>query len=194
MDKKTFEFIKNKYGLHASWAIWAEESDTPTSNMEDLSVFEDRNILSELNPNIILVGLNFSVAGVVQKPFQNFHGTGGGAYKLRYALKGTPFWGAYMTDIIKDFPEADSNNVMRYLRNNVSLVEENILTFEEEIKDIGSTNPLIVGLGGDAHKILKKHLGSKFNIIKAMHYSHFINKENYKEKIKPLINDYSQKI
>ena len=145
MDKKTFEFIKNKYGLHASWAIWAEESDTPTSNMEDLSVFEDRNILSELNPNIILVGLNFSVAGVVQKPFQNFHGKGGGAFKLRYALKGTPFWGSYITDIIKDFPQVDANNVMRYLRNNVSLVEENILTFEEEIKDIGSTNPLIVG-------------------------------------------------
>jgi len=194
MDKETFEFIKNKYGLHASWAIWAEESNRLKSNMGDLSVFEDRNILSELNPNIILVGLNFSVAGVVQQPFQNFHGEGGGAYKLRYTLKGTPFWGAYMTDIIKDFPEKHANNVMEYLSMNPQVVEENILTFEEEIKDIGSTNPLIVGFGVHTHRILKEHLGSKFNVIKAIHYSHHQSKENYKDHIKELINNYSQKI
>ena len=113
MDKNTFELIKSKYGLHASWAIWGEEGNTPKSNMDDLSFFEDNQILSKLNPNIVLVGLNFSVSGVVLKPFQNFHGQGGGAFKIRYALKHTAFWGAYMTDIIKDFPEKESHNVMK---------------------------------------------------------------------------------
>ena len=82
MDQKRFQFIKEKYGLHASWAVWAKEGDTPKSNMGDLSIFENNKTLLELNPNIVLVGLNFSVSGVVQKPFQNFHGSGGGAYKL----------------------------------------------------------------------------------------------------------------
>ena len=152
--------------------------------MGDLSIFENDQILSELNPNIVLVGLNFSVAGVVQKPFQNFHGKGGGAYKIRYAVKDTPLWGAYMTDIIKDFPEKKSGNVMSYLKKNISVITENIITFEEELKDIGSINPFIVGFGNDAFEILKTNLGSKFNIIKAMHYSHFISKEKYRDHIK----------
>ena len=41
MDQKRFQFIKEKYGLHASWAVWAKEGDTPKSNMGDLSIFEN---------------------------------------------------------------------------------------------------------------------------------------------------------
>ena len=71
------------------------------------------------------------------KPFQNFHGKVGGAYKIRYAVKDTPFWGAYMTDIIKDFPEKESNNIMTYLKDNPSMVADNIISFEQELEDIG---------------------------------------------------------
>ena len=78
IDKNRFNFIKEKYGLHASWAVWVNEGDTPKSNMGDLSIFEKDEILLKLNPNIILVGLNLSVSGVVLNPFQNFHGSGGG--------------------------------------------------------------------------------------------------------------------
>ena len=189
MDQKRFNFVKEKYGLHASWAVWAKEGDTPKSNMGDLSIFENNKTLLELNPNIVLVGLNFSVSGVVQKPFQNFHGIGGGAYKIRYALVDTPFWGAYMTDIIKDFPEKESHNVVSYLRKNKSLVEKNIVSFEEELRDIGALNPTIIGFGNDSFNILKKNLGSKYNIIKAMHYSHYVSKEKYREHIKQVIGD-----
>jgi len=189
MDQKRFNFVKEKYGLHASWAVWAKEGDTPKSNMGDLSIFENNKTLLELNPNIVLVGLNFSVSGVVQKPFQNFHGIGGGAYKIRYALVDTSFWGAYMTDIIKDFLEKESHNVVSYLRKNKSLVEKNIVSFEEELRDIGALNPTIIGFGNDSFNILKKNLGSKYNIIIAMHYSHYVSKEKYREHIKQFIGD-----
>ena len=43
-DKNTFELIKRKYGLHASWAIWDDEENTPKSNMDDLSFFEEDQI------------------------------------------------------------------------------------------------------------------------------------------------------
>ena len=59
INKQKFDFIKEKYGLHASWAVWVNEGDTPTSNMGDLSIFEKDEILLKLNPNIILVGLNW---------------------------------------------------------------------------------------------------------------------------------------
>ena len=183
MDKDTYDHIKLKYGLHSSWAIWAEEGSTPKSNMEDISVFDDPSILNILNPNIVLVGLNFSVPDVVTKPFQNFHGQGGGAYKLRFAIKNTKLWGSYMTDIIKDFPEKESHNVMKYLNGNKSFVEKNINSFEEELKDIGAVNPLIVAFGNDSFKILNSYFGSKYKMKKVMHYSHFVSKEVFKKNM-----------
>ena len=187
LSTDNFNLIKEKYGLHASWAVWAEETDTPKSNMEDLSVFNDENILIELKPNIVLVGLNFSVSGVVQKPFQNFHGKGGGAFKIRFALKDTPLWGAYMTDIIKDFPEKESNNVMKYLNDHPSIIADNIISFEQELVDIGAINPLLICFGNDSFNILKNNLGSKYHIKKVTHYSHFESKEVFKDKILELI-------
>ena len=44
MDYEKYIKIKEKYGKHASWAIWSDEDDTPTSNMEDVSFFNDREI------------------------------------------------------------------------------------------------------------------------------------------------------
>ena len=60
ITREKFDFIKEKYGYHASWAIWAVQGDTPKSNMGDLSVLDpdvDKNLLSKLNPNIVLVGV-----------------------------------------------------------------------------------------------------------------------------------------
>ena len=60
MNYEKYLKIREMYGKHASWAIWSDEDDTPTSNMEDVSFFNDREIYKQLNPNIILVGLNIS--------------------------------------------------------------------------------------------------------------------------------------
>ena len=193
IDKNRFNFIKEKYGLHASWAVWVNEGDTPKSNMGDLSIFEKDEILLKLNPNIILVGLNLSVSGVVLNPFQNFHGSGGGAYKIRYGLKDTDLWGAYMTDIIKDFPELEAGNVVSHLRNNPSVVDKNIVSFKEELKDIGASNPIIIGFGNQSSDILERNLEPGSRIIKLMHYSHFINKENYREEVLSVIRKIKER-
>ena len=173
--------IKKKYGAHASWAIWADETDTPKSNMEDTSIFDNADIHKQLNPNIVLVGLNIS--GYIPGIFENFHGKGGGAYKIRYATKNTPLWGAYLTDIIKDFPEKHSSNVMKYLRNNNDFVKRNIVSFEKELKDIGAINPVIYAFGNDVFEILQSSIGDKYKIKKLIHYSHFMSKEKYREHV-----------
>lgn len=186
-----FEFVKEKYGLHASWAVWPDAGETPKSNMDDLSIFDSEEILPILNPNIVLVGLNFSKKDVIHEPFQNFHGLGGGAYKIRYALKDTPLWGAYMTDIIKDFPEEESKNVMAYLRMNQNMVIQNMTSFQQELSDIGAHNPMVIAFGGDTYNLLVSHLGKKFQIIKAIHYSHYMSKEKYREHIEAVIQKWS---
>ena len=178
-----FKFIKEKYGLHASWAVWAHAGDRPKSNMGDLSIFGKPNIELELNSEIVLVALNFSVSGVVIRPFQNFHGTGGGAYKIRYALQDTPFWGAYMTDIIKDFPEKESGKMMSYLRKNRSFEEENANRFRKELQDLGSTISTLVAFGNDVFSILNRNFMGEFNVLKVPHYSAYTNKETYREQV-----------
>ena len=109
ISQNQFNFIKSKYQYWSSWAIWADQGDTPKSNVGDLSVLDPNTnpkLLPTLNPNIALVALNIS-RGDITLPFGNFHDARSEAtdYKIRYATNDTPLWGAYMTDIIKDFEE-----------------------------------------------------------------------------------------
>jgi hypothetical protein len=71
IDMQQFEHIKEKQGSYASWAVWADASGNPKSNMGDVSHFENENVLSFLKNNIVMVGLNIS--GRVSESFTNFH-------------------------------------------------------------------------------------------------------------------------
>ena len=195
MDLRTFEFIKNSCDSSSSWAVWAPELDTPKSNMGNLSIFDASNnphLLTQLNPNIILVGLNPShkVPTGDQKLFGNFHNGGPHSqdYKIRYALKDTFLWGAYMTDIIKDFPELVSGNVLKYLKKNPEILKNNIKLFEKEIKFLGPEDPIIIAFGSICYKFLLDNLPSDYNIFKVTHYAHYINPDKYRKEIKELID------
>lgn len=188
IDRERFELIKKKYGHYASWAIWSDDGEKPKDNMGDLSILNiDTNsaLLKQLNPHYILVGLNISKR--IERQLTNFHGPNGGAYKIRYALRGSPFWGAYMTDIIKDFEQKACGKVMSYLRTNKTFEEENIKSFRQEIYDLGVNNPEIVAFGGDAYAILKRNFKNEFNICKLPHYSNYIGKEKYRETVKSIL-------
>ena len=201
MDKKTYELIKKKYGGYASWAIWAMpevwEGAGSRANMNDVSFFEDDQILTKLNPNIVLVALNFSIDVKFEKKFQNFHGggRGGGDYLIRLMLKDTSFWGAYMTDIIKDLPMKKSERAMEIWENDPALRSRSIESFEQELKDIGAVDPYIVCLGTDVYNILKKHLPSNYTIAEPYpyHYSAWhIKKEKHIERIQEVIENYER--
>lgn len=184
MELQHFNSITNQHGGYASWAVWADEGNTPKSNIGDMSIFDlDRNpnLLNQLKPNIIMVGLNISE--IIQQPLSNFHGAIGGAYKIRYSFRDTSHYGAYMTDIIKDFEEKISGNVLSYLNRNPRFELENVKLFEEEIKDLQCENSLIIAFGNITYKILIKHFGARYRIKKLTHYSHQIGKENYRDEV-----------
>ena len=192
ITREKFDFIKDKYGHFASWAIWTHEIETPKSNMGDLTVLNpdiNKNLLSELNPNVIMVALNFS-KNVKHKPWGNFHSNRPMAtdYKTRYALRGSILWGAYMTDIIKDYPEKESGNVVKFLKSNKAFEEKNAEIFRQELKDIGSKDPLLVAFGNAVFNIMKRNFSDKFKIIKIPHYAHYISKEKYREQVKNTIS------
>ena len=191
MRLDTFLEIKNKYGDCGSWAIWREVEETPKSNVGDLTILDhtlNKNLLTQLKPEFVFVGLNFSTMENVA-PFSNFHSPSSKSqdYKIRFALKDTKFWGSYMTDIIKNFPEKQSNLMMEALNKNRDLEIKNINIFLQELETLNVINKQIIAFGGDSYKILKRNLGDKFNIQKITHYAHFINKEDYRKQLLNLI-------
>ncbi len=183
-----FNFIKEKYQYWSSWAIWVEEGKTPKSNIGDLSVLDpslNKDLLNQLNPNVILLGLNIS-RGDIQVPFANFHDARPEAtdFKIRFAFKDTIYWGAYMTDIIKDYEEIISGKVRTFLRENREFEKENISTFRQELIDIGSINPTLIAFGNDTFDILNRNFKDEFTILKVPHYANYTGKEKYREQVR----------
>jgi hypothetical protein len=190
ISRDKFEFIKKKYGHYASWAVWADEGLKPKDNIGDLSIFDiEKNVslLSQLNPNIVLVGLNISRP--IETPFANFHDARPQAmdYKIRYAFQSSPYWGAYMTDVIKDFEQKACGKMMSYLRKNKGFEEENIKLFRDELYNIGSDNTKLVAFGKDAYLFLDRHFKNEFQIFKIPHYSNYTSKEKYRDEVKSIL-------
>ena len=191
ISQNQFNFIKSKYQYWSSWAIWADQGDTPKSNVGDLSVLDPNTnpkLLPTLNPNIVLVALNIS-RGDITLPFGNFHDARSEAtdYKIRYATNDTHLWGAYMTDIIKDFEEKISGKVKSYLRENRDFEKENVDFFVQELSDIGATNPTLIAFGNESYDILKRNLNNEFKIHKIPHYANYSSKEKYRMQIKEVM-------
>lgn len=195
IDRRNFNLIKDKHGHYASWAIWAREGDKPKDNIGDLSVFDsDSNpgLLAQLKPNFILVGLNISRR--IETPLGNFHDPRPQAmdYKIRFALKGTPLWGAYMTDIIKGFEQKVSGKMMAHLKTNPQFERENAKRFREEVCDLGVENPTIVAFGCDAHKILCRNFMGEYRILLLPHYSNYSSRETYRDEVSAALKEARQ--
>ena len=193
IEKEHYLEIAQKYGEFASWAIWAEEGQTPKSNMGDISIFDlkcNPNILNQVNPEVVMVGLNF-LRVIEKETFVNFHDKRPQAqdFKIRYAFKNTKYYGAYMTDIVKDFAELISGNVMSYLKANKDFEHQNIALFKQEVADLRATNPLIIAFGNHVYNILLKHFKNQYKIVKVPHYSMYISKEDYKKEVDSILNN-----
>ena len=184
--------IKSKYGYTSSWALWKDkyENGKEKSNIGDITIFDRPktqiqylDTLNILNPNIVFVGLNIS--NKILAPFANFHSTSSRAhdYKLRYAIKDTLFHGAYMTDIIKDFENKSSGNIIKYVNTHFDFLQENITSFENELLFIGAVEPILIAFGNNSYELLKKHFKNKYSLFKVPHYSSCITKEELRKEL-----------
>ncbi len=183
---ETFQSIRESYGHCASWAVWADVGNSPKSGIGDLSVLNPaRNptLLDILHTEVVFLGLNISRR--IEKPFGNFHDVRpmGMDFKLRYALQNTQLWGAYMTDIIKDFEEKASGKLMQYLRSNPGFEKMNLDSLKSELNLLGCKSPTLIAIGKDAEKIAVRNLGNNYRIIGIPHYAMYISKENYRRQV-----------
>lgn len=190
MELELFNKIAQKSGHVASWAVWTPAGDRPKSNIGDMKVFDlqtNPDLLNTLKTDVIMVGLNFSREVKSEQPFKNFHDPNprGNDYKIRYAFTNTPFYGAYMTDVIKNLPMVSSKEVLKYLKDKSEILDENIKSFCEELTFIKAEKPLILAFGKDVYSILKKKLAPDYysSLIKLPHYSHQIGQIDYKREV-----------
>jgi len=187
IEEQLFYDIEKKMGKVASWAVWDKAGDKPKSNisnMELLDISSTPSTLKVLQTNVVMVALNFAREVEMNEPFLNFHDSNphGQDYKIRFAFEGTEYYGAYMTDIIKDFPMLSSKDVLEYLKENPDKLQNQINEFKRELEYIGAQKPKILAFGKDAFNILNKHLNNEYysELIALTHYSHQISKENYR--------------
>lgn len=190
IDAVRFAMIRQKHGRYASWAVWVDAADKPKSNIGDMTVFDvERNpyLLNTLRPDVVMVGLNGSRSMDFDVPFRNFHDRNPRAqdFKIRYAFVGTPFYGAYMTDIIKHIEMVDSNRLLALLKTAPDLVRRNCEAFRNEIRDLNVEKPTILAFGVAAYDIINQHFRADeySRLVRVTHYSHQISKENYRTEV-----------
>ena len=191
--KKTFLEIRQRYGDLSSWALWSE-SDIGNTDILSPSNFEA--IKSNLKPEIVLVGLNVS-ADISPCSFANFHEAEGRSKtnleRLPSALRGTPAWGAYMTDIIKykdkckeKFINSDSKAVDDILKEDDELVRFNLKIFHKELNALNVENTVLIAIGVLAMKYLRRYrreFGDKsLRLEQILHYSH--TRDGYHDSVK----------
>jgi len=187
ISRDIFLKMMKSYGDVASWAVWADEGLKPKSNMAIVGMFDlhsNPSILDVLTNKVVMIGLNFSRPLIPVKPFLNFHDANRSAndFKIRYAFMGTPYWGAYMTDVIKNEVVIDSKQLIKYLREHPDLIQKNIASLQIELSDLKADRPIILAFGMRTYRLLKKYLSENDYsvLIRLTHYSHQISKENFK--------------
>jgi hypothetical protein len=190
ISNEHFECIRNKYGKVASWAIWEACGDRPKSNMSACSVFDlnlNPTLLETIQTQVIMCGLNFSRGVTSVYDFANFHDESPHAndFKIRYAFEDTPYYGAYMTDALKNLVIPNAQNVREYLKRNPKATKPHMELLEQELADLATANPLILAFGRDAFAILSKSLKRDLygHLIQVTHYSHQISKEKYRVEV-----------
>ena len=141
---------KKKIPYVASFADWSDDF---------------RNNLNKIEGNTILLGLNISSS--IGKPWENFHSKSNGDERLKYACEGV-FDRAYITDLIKDFPNGKSSEAMNAFKNNETLRHASVEMFVREIAFlihcglIEKNKPLhIVLLGGAVQECMKCEIAQK---------------------------------
>ena len=151
---------------------------------------KNTRLLESLNGEIIFIGLNISRP--IENPLGNFHDPRPMAtdFKIRYALKDTPYWGAYMTDIIKDFEEKALGKMMKYLKTDPAFEKENVEMLRSEIALLGCSDPLIIAFGKDAEAIARTNLGQEFKVCGIPHYANYSSKEKYREQVLDLLGTH----
>ena len=118
-------------------------------------------------------------------PFANFHDPRpqGQDYKIRFAFSGTPYYGAYMTDIIKGvvLPKGEWATRLEF-RTHRSLIRESVAGLLVEFADLNCVSPMLIAFGADAHRLAVEHIPPTHysRLLRVRPYSDYMSQEEYR--------------
>lgn len=147
---------------------------------------DEEQLLPALNGRYIFVGLNPAVhdntahSGTAWKNFHSCDIRRSQDYKLRYALRGTQYWGAFITDVYTGIADTDSGSAMK--RVNAAATNESVSNLLR-IRDMLGGSAAIVAMGKRTFAVLKKHLPPDMELKMITHYSAYMNPETYRETV-----------
>ena len=189
IDKNVYDALKNKFSSTSSWAVWASPENgnwRSKDSISDLScLVESPELLEQLTGDYIFVGLNPASHNVIDtgEPWSAFHSGDtkrAQDYKLRYALRGTEFWGSFMTDIYTGIVETAAQQAINKASPEVT---RNSIANLLEIRNILGTHSTIVAMGSKAYRILMKELPEDVELKKIHHFSDRVNIDTYRMEV-----------
>jgi len=202
MKKDIYEKLKERFGDVASWALYQApdiSSKDKHSNVGDMSIFQEDKLLDKLHANIVMIALNASVHPArpdgYTGPWQMFHSAyhKGFDYRIRESVKDTPLEGCYMTDMIKNYPEAKSKAVKDKMKDEPEWLQGNLSVLREEL-DMLEAKPTLIALGGSVYDALSDAgFGQDYKLVKLHHYSYIIKggDSNYYQYVQKVLKENS---
>jgi hypothetical protein len=194
ITKHLYETIREKYGKVASWAVWEpapEGGKKPTSRMGPhiFNLEKNPSLLETLRNDIVMVGLSFADRDVLVD-FANFHDLSPRAkdFKIRHAFWNTPYYGAYMTDVLKNLKKSNVQGVREHLKSHPDFAESQVTNFANELNDLQSEKPLLLVFGRYAYDLLDRWLDESHysDLILLPHYSdysHYGPMKKYRDEV-----------
>jgi len=151
------------YGRLSSWAVWGDIKPTkpftysstltfPIDNPELYNIVKADTVFVGMNPGG-KIGIN-SIKDYhritnepIENPYRNFH-VGGkhNDHLLAEALRDTPWWGAYMTDLFP-FPTSESSCLKSIVNDNPEQASSWIKEFNDEMVKLGRNELKLACLG-----------------------------------------------
>ncbi len=192
IKRENYAILKEKYGNIASWAIWDDDDisgqDWCLNDDELMKNIETKYVLVALNPHGN-ENANQSKEQDNTSPWRhNFH-TSANDCDLRDAIRGTSFWGSYITDLFKRKPSEGQNSLKIEEKDIIKSVKE----LEDEIALI-SDNVILIALGDKVFNYLNKYLSGPYVIRKIRHFSYrFLDPKEYHKEIVDLIQRLDKK-
>lgn len=120
-----YDYLENKYGSCASWAVWNHKDE------KDTSIISQQ--ISQLHSKFVLVGLNIA-RPLENESWLNFHGGSIHDRKIKYACNDNKLRGSYITDLFKGIVEVNSSKFMKNLTD--KMIRDNTDYFNQEMRDI----------------------------------------------------------
>ena len=152
LDQIVFNELARK--KRSSFAIWAPKNSLNPKDVSDLSPFSNfEAVKGILKPHIIFVAMNLASDGNTgMLPFSNFHSSviKHNDFRLRDAIVGSPFEGAYMTDMF-DYVSSSSKELSQYYNNNTDKREASIKKFISDCRFVHSGTKYIISIGVGYH-------------------------------------------